>query len=358
MRLDEFDYQLPPERIAQEPLARRDASRLMVIDRRTGATEHHRFSRLADLLRSDDLLVLNDARVFPARLRGYRSAPGASVSIELLLLKRLARDTPEARTQVWHVMMRGKARAGEALRFGSGLSAELIGPRRDEYATVRLRTDRPELSVEAAIDRVGETPLPPYIARVPDGVDSRAAADRERYQTVYARQPGAVAAPTAGLHFTVDLLAEIRARGVRIETLTLYVGPGTFLPVRVPRIEDHRLLPEHFELSPRLAEEVLRARERGGRVVVVGTTVTRVLEAQAAEGGGVAAGSGSCDLFIYPGHRFRVVDALITNFHLPQSTLLMLVSAFAGRERILAAYDEAIRERYRFYSYGDAMLLQ
>ena len=327
----DFDYDLPAESIAQEA-APRGESRLLVLDR-TGPDRHARVRDLPRLLRPGDLLVLNDTRVIPARLFG-RSAGGGRM--EVLLVERT--DERE-----WDALVKpGKrARPGARIDFEDGLTAEVVGKSEDRY---RLQFSEP---VEPHLERLGHIPLPPYIHR-PDTFE-----DRERYQTVYARTPGAIAAPTAGLHFTEDLLKGIEEAGVGISRVTLHVGIGTFKPVSTERIEEHRMDRERYEIGEEAAEAIRRA----GRVVAVGTTVVRTLESAAVETGEVRAGSGSTELFITPGFRFQVVDALLTNFHLPRSTLLMLVSAFAGRERVLAAYEEAIAQRYRFYSYGDAMLV-
>jgi S-adenosylmethionine:tRNA ribosyltransferase-isomerase len=327
----DFDYELPEERIAQEP-APRGESRLLVLDAE-GPERHRRVRDLPALLRPGDLLVLNDTRVIPARLYGRRGEG----KMEVLLVEKLG----GIEGVEWEALVRPgrRARPGTEIVF-EGLSAEVVDKREDRY---RLRFSEP---VEPHLDRLGHVPLPPYIHR-PDE-----ASDRDRYQTVFARTPGAIAAPTAGLHFSERLLEEIAAAGIGIARVTLHVGIGTFKPVSVERVEDHRMDRERWEVSEETAEAIRRTRESGGRIVAVGTTVVRTLESS-----GGAAGSGSTELFITPGFRFRVVDVLLTNFHLPRSTLLMLVSAFAGRERVLAAYEEAIREGYRFYSYGDAMLL-
>ncbi len=338
MLTSDFEYDLPASSIAQEP-APRGESRLLVLDR-TGPDRHARVSDLPRLLRPGDLLVLNDTRVIPARLYG-RSAGGGKM--EILLVEPLAE-------REWDALVKPgrRARPGARFEIGEGLTAEVID--RLEDGRFRLRFSEP---VEPHLERLGHIPLPPYIHR-PDTPE-----DRERYQTVYARRPGAVAAPTAGLHFTEDLLREIEAAGVETARVTLHVGIGTFKPVSAERIEEHRMERERYEIGEETAEAVRRARESGRRIVAVGTTVIRTLEGAALAGGGeVRAGEGSTDLFITPGFRFQVVDALLTNFHLPRSTLLMLVSAFAGRERVLAAYNEAVREGYRFYSYGDAMLAE
>jgi S-adenosylmethionine:tRNA ribosyltransferase-isomerase len=325
----DFDYELPEERIAQEP-APRGESRLLVLDAK-GSERHRKVRDLAGLLRSGDLLVLNDTRVIPARLYGRRGEG----KMEVLLVEKLG-------DREWEALVRPgrRARPGTEIVF-DGLSAEVVDKREDRY---RLRFSEP---VEPHLDRLGHVPLPPYIHR-PDE-----ASDRERYQTVFARNTGAIAAPTAGLHFSEELLDGIAAAGIGIARVTLHVGIGTFKPVSVEKVEDHRMDRERYEVSEETAEAIRRTRESGGRIVAVGTTVVRTLESSGGE-----AGRGSTELFITPGFPFRIVDVLLTNFHLPRSTLLMLVSAFAGRERVLAAYEEAIREGYRFYSYGDAMLVE
>lgn len=332
----DFDYELPPEAIAQEP-APRGESRLLVLDRE-GPERHARVRDLPQLLRPGDLLVLNDTRVIPARLYATRVGGGGG-RMEILLLERI--DERE-----WDALVKPgrRAKPGTVLEFDAGLAAEVTA--KDPDGRHRLRFSEP---VERHLDRLGHVPLPPYIER-PDTDE-----DRERYQTVYARNPGAVAAPTAGLHFSTELLSEIEAAGVEIARVTLHVGIGTFKPVSAERIEEHRMERERYEVGEEAAQAIRRAR----RVVAVGTTVVRTLESAALAGGGeVRPGGGSTELFITPGFPFKVVDALLTNFHLPRSTLLMLVSAFAGRERVLAAYEEAIREGYRFYSYGDAMFVE
>jgi S-adenosylmethionine:tRNA ribosyltransferase-isomerase len=334
----DFDYDLPEESIAQEP-APRGESRLLVLDAE-GPDRHRRVRDLPRLLRAGDLLVLNDTRVIPARLFGLREGGGGG-KMEILLLEKTGE-------REWEALVRPgrRARPGTVLRFAE-LTAEVTGKGEDRY---RLRFSEP---VEPHLERLGHIPLPPYIRR-PDRED-----DRERYQTVYARNPGAVAAPTAGLHFTEAILEEAAAAGIGIARVTLHVGIGTFKPVSAERLEDHRMDRERYEVSEETAEALRRTRESGGRVVAVGTTVVRTLESAAVAGGGeLRPGAGSTELFITPGFRFQTVDVLLTNFHLPRSTLLMLVSAFAGRERVLAAYEEAVRAGYRFYSYGDAMLVE
>jgi len=343
MRLDEFDYDLPRDRIAQEPLPEREASRLLVLDRARSELRHHVFRDLPGLLAPGDLVVVNRSRVFAARLLGTR-AGGAGA--EVLLLRERAGD-------VWEAMVRParRLRPGARVRVDEALEVEVLeaASMADGRRLVRVLARSGDAA--AAIERLGHVPLPPYIRR-PD-----APADRERYQTVYAKESGSVAAPTAGLHFTPALLAGLQERGVERAEVVLHVGPGTFRPVQVHDVREHVVPPEPFLVPEQAAAAVARARARGGRVVAVGTTTTRVLEARADDSGRVAAGRGETSLVIVPGFRFRAVDALVTNFHLPRSSLLLLVSAFAGRTRVLDAYAEAVRQGYRFYSYGDAMLL-
>jgi S-adenosylmethionine:tRNA ribosyltransferase-isomerase len=353
MKLEDFDYELPAERIAQEPAAERDAARLLVHDRARDATAHRSVRDLPELLRPGDLLDVNDTRVLSARLFARRASGGR---VELLLVE------PAAVPRTWSALVHPARRLGDgeglALEGAPGWSVRLLGRGRDPGGKpemewrVRFEDDAGAvLAPEDVLARAGHVPLPPYVTR-PD-----AAADAERYQTVFARAPGAVAAPTAGLHFTPALLARLAARGVERATVTLHVGPGTFQPVKAARIEDHVMHAERFVLPAETVAAVRAARARGSRVVAVGTTAVRVLESNADEHGELAARSGTTRLFLYPGARFRFVDALLTNFHLPRSTLLMLVSAFAGRERVLGLYREALQHGYRFYSYGDAMLL-
>ncbi len=338
LRVSDFDYELPPERIAQHPADRRDASRLLELDRRTGRIAHHRFPAIIELLTPGDVLVLNDTRVIPARLIGTRPTGGR---VELLLLEHLGGNR-------WTALGRpGRAlRAGSTAEFGAGrLVATVLAREPEGVSTVELEHEGELLPL---LERIGLPPLPPYIQREVEEED------RERYQTIYATRPGAVAAPTAGLHFTDELLDDVRDRGVAVGTMTLHVGLGTFLPVRAERVEDHTMHEERYHVPAELAE---LANRRSGRLVAVGTTVTRTLEAVADVDGRIHPGSGRTSLFIYPGHRFRAVEAMVTNFHLPRSTLIMMVAAFAGAERIMAAYREALDEGYRFYSYGDAMFI-
>jgi S-adenosylmethionine:tRNA ribosyltransferase-isomerase len=349
MKVADFDFELPPDRIAQEPAERRDASKLMVLDRGTGAVAHRRFADLPDELRAGDLLVLNDTKVLKARLRGTKPTGGR---VEILLVEPLVRD---GGATIWRALLTGS----KSIRPGVPIA---VTPR---LKVVPLARDgdvwRIELVAEDddpwdAIEAAGEMPLPPYIRRDPQ--DRRSALDRERYQTVYARAGGAIAAPTAGLHFTRELLEILASRGIETAFVTLHVGYGTFAPVRATDVEAHRMHDEAFAIPDAAAEAVRNARARGGRVVAVGTTVLRALESCPDNRGGIAAGSGRSALFVYPGFRFRVVDALVTNFHLPQSTLLMLVCAFAGTDAALGAYRIAVSEGYRFYSYGDAMFVR
>jgi S-adenosylmethionine:tRNA ribosyltransferase-isomerase len=347
MRVSDFDFDLPPELIAQRPAERRDASRLLVLARDAGAPEHHQFAELPALLPAGALVVVNDARVIPARLWARRASGGRH---EVLLVE------PDATPGVWRALVRGQLRDGSVLTLdpprGRPAPAEpapqltFLGRDADGSARVRL----PEGGLDA-LGAWGELPLPPYIER-PEGLS---AADDERYQTVYARAPGSVAAPTAGLHFTPELLAACGAERVSV---TLHVGLGTFAPVRVDDTEEHVMHVERFDVPVATSEAIARARAQGRPVVAIGTTVARTLESAADPAGVPRPGPGSTQLFITPGYRFRAVDWLVTNFHLPRSTLLMLVSAFAGRERVLAAYRAAVAARYRFFSYGDAMLLQ
>jgi S-adenosylmethionine:tRNA ribosyltransferase-isomerase len=347
MDISEFDYELPPDLIAQAPPLERGTSRLLVLDRRSGSIEHARFGDLPGCLRAGDLIVVNDSRVFPARLLGERVPTGGAV--ECLLLARLDEDRWDALVHPGQ-----KLKPGSRVVFRRGgreLHGEILERRFYGRRTVRLWSDGPE-PVFAAIDAIGHVPLPPYIRRADEP------ADRERYQTVYARARGSVAAPTAGLHFTPEILAALETRGIERVALTLHVGYGTFKPVRVPRVEDHAVDPEGFTVGDDAAAAINGAIAQGRRVVAVGTTTVRALESAARLGDGrVVPVSGETDLFIRPGFDFRVVGGLLTNFHLPRSSLLMLACAFAGRLAVLSAYREAVGRGYRFYSYGDAMLI-
>ena len=342
-----FDFELPTHLIAQAPPAERGASKLLVMERGTGRTQHADVRRLPEFLRRGDLLVVNDTKVFPARLLGNRTPSGGAV--ECFLLSKLEDDHWDALVHPGQ-----KLQPGAKMVFGDEphtLFGEVLDRHFHGRRTIRLWT-ADGWAVEDAIDAIGHMPLPPYIKR-----DDRPD-DRDRYQTIFAQARGSIAAPTAGLHFTPALTAALAARGVETSAITLHVGYGTFQPVRVERVEDHRMESERYEISEAAAAAIGRARAEGRRVIAVGTTTTRTLEAVAHDhDGAVVAGSGETDLFIYPGFTFRVISGLMTNFHLPQSSLLMLVSAFAGRELVRRAYDAAIAERYRFYSYGDSMLL-
>jgi S-adenosylmethionine:tRNA ribosyltransferase-isomerase len=362
--VSDFHYDLPEELIAQEALADRAASRMLRLDRTTGAIRGQVFRDFPAILRSDDLLVMNNTRVFPARLYGRRGGAKAQPlsprnpaahdflkgRVEVLLTRQISREPNE-----WECLVRPGRKIGvsETLFFGEHdeLQAEVIS--RGSFGERHIRF-APVSDFFALVEKLGHVPLPPYIAR------KDRAGDRDRYQTVYAKERGSVAAPTAGLHFTPEILERIRERGIEIAEITLHVGLGTFQPVRVKNVEEHRLHQEHFSISVDAAEKINRAVAAGRRVVAVGTTTVRTLEyaASQAADGKVAAGSGEADLFIYPGFSFRVVGALLTNFHLPESTLLMLVCALGGKEHVLNAYRHAVQERYRFYSYGDCMFLE
>ncbi len=371
MLVSDFDYHLPEELIAQEPLADRAASRMLRLERTNGTVRDSAFREFPEILRPDDLLVLNNTRVFAARLLGHRSGkrsqplsprnPAAKNflrgKVEVLLTKRVIHPAGnvkrESRNEVWQALVRPgrKIGVGERLYFGEHgeLQAEVVA--RGEFGERTLRFE-PVDDFFAAVERIGHVPLPPYIAR-----EDRPG-DRGRYQTVYARERGSVAAPTAGLHFTPEVLARLRERGIETAEITLHVGLGTFQPVHAEIVEEHRLHREWFQISAEAAAKVNAALREERRVVAVGTTSVRTLEYSALADGRVHPGEGEADVFIYPGFQFRVVGALLTNFHLPRSTLLMLVAAFAGRERVLSAYRHAIERRYRFYSYGDCMFIE
>jgi S-adenosylmethionine:tRNA ribosyltransferase-isomerase len=360
MLLQEFDYQLPPELIAQRPLASRDASRMMVLEREAGTIRDQAFRDLPQILEPGDLLVFNNTKVFPARLLGRRRGVGSQSigkrnpaareflkgEVELLLTRQESGD-------VWEGLVHPgrKVRTGEVLLFGEGeLEAEVIG--RGDYGVRRVRLRAREGTIEDAIDRLGHVPLPPYIRRADE------AQDRETYQTIYAKVRGAVAAPTAGFHFTERVIEALRQRQIETCEITLHVGLGTFQPVRVDRVEEHKMEAERYEISAAAAGALNGALEQGRRIVAVGTTSLRTLEHVGREcGGRIEPGRGETSLFIYPGFTFRLVRGLLTNFHLPKSTLLMLVCAMAGRDLTLRAYQHAVHERYRFYSYGDCMLV-
>ena len=340
MKLSDFYYDLPKELIAQDPLENRSDSRLMVVDRKTGEITHKHFYNILDYVNQGDCLVINDTKVIPARLMGVKEDTGAS--IEVLLLKR-------REEKLWETLVKPgkKARVGARISFGGGLlSGEVTDIVEEGNRLIRFEY---EGIWEELLDRLGQMPLPPYI--------THQLKDRNRYQTVYAKHDGSAAAPTAGLHFTNELLAQVKEKGVDIAHVTLHVGLGTFRPVKVENILEHHMHSEFYVVEEVEAEKINRAKARGNRVISVGTTSTRTLESVADEQGIVHAGSGFTDIFIYPGYSFRVVDSLITNFHLPESTLLMLVSAFSDREQMMRAYEEAVREKYRFFSFGDAMLI-
>lgn len=342
MDVKQFDFHLPEELIAQTPLEDRTASRLMIVDRTTGALEHTHFSSIVDELEEGDVLVLNDTKVLPARLYGTKEGTGAS--LEVLLLKEHGQDT-------WETLVKPakRVKVGTVVTFGDGtLRARCTDVLPQGGRMFEMMYDGIFYEV---LDALGEMPLPPYITEKLD--------DQDRYQTVFAKERGSAAAPTAGLHFTTELLETIEAKGVDIAYITLHVGLGTFRPVSVDSIEDHDMHSEYYVVSEETAETIRRARARGGRVISVGTTSTRTLETVARDNDGdIVASSGWTDIFIYPGFTYRAVDALITNFHLPQSTLIMLVSAFSSRDIMLHAYEEAVNERYRFFSFGDAMFIR
>lgn len=346
MQVAEFDYHLPEELIAQKPVEQRDASRLLVVRKDRGELEHKHFFELGNWLAPGDLLVFNDTRVIPARLWGRR-VPGGGRT-EVLLLKDLDGER-------WETLVRPgrKVQPGQTLLFAHTdcrrQCLQAYVEETTDFGGRVLRFDRRGEDLRQAIKALGEVPLPPYI--------KEKLGDQERYQTIYARHEGSAAAPTAGLHFTPDLLAKLRQEGVESGFLTLHVGLGTFRPVKTERIEEHKMHAEFYQIGPELVAAVQRTKNSGGRVIAVGTTATRALESAAQEDGTLLSGQGWTEIFIYPGYKFKVIDGLITNFHLPRSTLLMLVSAFAGKELILSAYEEAVRRRYRFFSFGDAMFI-
>jgi S-adenosylmethionine:tRNA ribosyltransferase-isomerase len=346
MLITDFDFELPEELIAQQPLAQRDQSRMLAVNRAEGVWSDQAFQDFPAHLRAGDVVVVNNTKVFPARLVGQREPTGGRV--ELFLVRELTPDT-------WETLARPGRRllAGQEVSFGAGrlrgVIAEVLPNGR---RVVRFEPDKPLLEI---LDELGQTPLPPYIKR--ETAESLRP-DRERYQTVYARQSGAIAAPTAGLHFTPEIFAALQERGVNVAEITLHVGYGTFEPVRAQQVSEHRVTAERYEITAETAQTINQARAAGGRVVAIGTTTTRTLENAADSMGAIQAGAGEAALTITPGYRFRAVDALLTNFHLPQSSLLLLVSAFAGRDLVLDAYRHAIAARYRFYSYGDCMLLE
>ena len=340
LKKSDFYFELPEELIAQDPLEDRSSSRLLVLDKVTGKTKHHVFKEILEYLRPGDCLVLNNTKVLPARLYGVKEDTGAA--IEVLLLKRKEND-------VWETLVKPgkKARPGTRLLFGDGcLRAEVLEVVEEGNRLIRFSY---EGIFEEILDRLGEMPLPPYI--------THKLQDKNRYQTVYAKYEGSAAAPTAGRHFTDQLLSKIADKGVETAYVTLHVGLGTFRPVKVDNLLEHHMHSEYYEVTQEAADKINRVKVAGGRIICVGTTSCRTVESAADEKGMVQAGCGNTEIFIYPGYQFKVLDCLITNFHLPESTLVMLVSALAGRENVLAAYQEAIRERYRFFSFGDAMFI-
>lgn len=340
MDVKDFDYDLPEELIAQNPLEDRSSSRLMVLDKKTGEVSHHIFKEIIKYLRPGDCLVLNNTKVIPARLYGVKE--GTMAKIEILLLKRKQND-------VWETLVKPgkKAKPGTKIIFGDGiLTGEVIDVVDDGNRLIQFSYDG---IFEEILDKLGQMPLPPYI--------THQLKDKNRYQTVYAKYDGSAAAPTAGLHFTKELLNEVKEKGVDIAEVTLHVGLGTFRPVKVDNVLDHHMHSEFYMVSQEAADKINNAKKNGGRIISVGTTSTRTLESAADENGMLHECSGWTDIFIYPGYKFKVIDCLITNFHLPQSTLVMLVSALAGREHILSAYKKAVEEKYRFFSFGDAMFI-
>ena len=340
MDVKDFDYYLPEELIAQDPLEDRSSSRLMVLDKKTGEIQHKIFKDILDYLKPGDCLVLNNTKVIPARLFGVKE--GTQAKIEILLLKRKEND-------IWETLVKPgkKAKPGTKIIFGDGLLVgEVIDVVEDGNRLIQFSY---EGIFEEILDQLGQMPLPPYITHT--------LKDKNRYQTVYAKYDGSAAAPTAGLHFTKELLEKVKAKGVDIAEVTLHVGLGTFRPVKVENVLDHHMHSEFYMVSAEAAEKINATKDRGGRVIAVGTTSTRTLESAADESGRLKEGSGWTEIFIYPGYKFKLIDCLITNFHLPQSTLVMLVSALAGREHVLAAYEEAVKEKYRFFSFGDAMFI-
>lgn len=341
MDVKAFDYDLPEELIAQDPLEDRSSSRLMVLDKKTGDIEHKIFRDVVDYLQPGDCLVLNNTKVIPARLFGVKE--GTEAKIEILLLKRKEND-------IWETLVKPgkKCKPGVKISFGEGLlTGEVLEVVEDGNRLIRFHYDG---IFEEILDQLGQMPLPPYI--------THQLKDKNRYQTVYAKYDGSAAAPTAGLHFTPELLQQIRDMGIDIAEVTLHVGLGTFRPVKVDTIEEHHMHSEFYRIEASEAEKINRAKESGHRVICVGTTSCRTVESAADENGKLKECSGWTEIFIYPGYKFKVLDCLITNFHLPESTLIMLVSALAGREHVLAAYEEAVKERYRFFSFGDAMFIE
>lgn len=341
MNVKDFYYELPQELIAQDPLEDRSGSRLLVLDKETGDMEHTNFKHIIDYLKPEDCLVLNNTKVIPARLFGEKE--GTQAKIELLLLKRREND-------IWETLVKPgkKAKPGTKIIFGQGLlTGEILEVVEDGNRLIQFSYDG---IFEEILDKLGQMPLPPYI--------THQLKDKNRYQTVYAKHEGSAAAPTAGLHFTPELLEQIKAKGIPIAEVTLHVGLGTFRPVKVENVQEHHMHSEYYMISKEAADIINETKKKGGRVICVGTTSCRTIESAAAEDGTLKECSGWTEIFIYPGYKFKVLDALITNFHLPESTLVMLVSALAGREHVLNAYKEAVEEKYRFFSFGDAMFIQ
>ncbi len=340
MNVSDFNYELPKELIAQDPLEKRSESRLMVLDKETGDVTHKHFYDIIEYINEGDCLVINNTRVIPARL--YGSKEGTDAAIEILLLKRIDADTWECLTKPGK-----KARVGARISFGDGiLVGEIIDIVEEGNRLIRFEYDG---IFEEILDKLGEMPLPPYI--------THKLKDKNRYQTVYAKYDGSAAAPTAGLHFTPELMEELRDKGIRIAEVTLHVGLGTFRPVKVENVLEHHMHSEYYEINKEACDIINSTKESGGKVISVGTTSTRTIESAADENGYLTPKKGNTDIFIYPGYEFKVIDSLITNFHLPESTLIMLVSALAGRENVLSAYEEAVKEKYRFFSFGDAMFI-
>jgi S-adenosylmethionine:tRNA ribosyltransferase-isomerase len=342
--VDLFSYTLPEELIAKHPTERRDGSRLMVCPRGGGTVEHRLFHQITDYFRAGDLLLLNDTRVIPARLVGRKVTGG---EVELLLVRKICDGEKEQR---WSTMIKPSrgVREGTIIRLPKGLTAEVVRRVDNGWWEVNLTASE---RIDSLVNEVGRMPLPPYIKRPSTN------SDRERYQTVFAKREGAIAAPTAGLHFTYEILHRLGEMGVEVRFITLHTGPGTFIPVRTDIVEDHTMFPEYYEIGAAIFSAVMKAKGEGRRVIAVGSTATRAIEAAVRDGFDSPTLAGSTGLFIYPGYAFRVIDGIITNFHLPRSTLIMLVAAFVGREATLRFYREAVRERYRFFSYGDAMLI-
>lgn len=341
MLVRDFSFVLPDELIARYPVQERDSSRLLILDRQKHSRTEVLFNRIGEWLQPGDLLVLNNTRVIPARLFGQKETGGR---VEIFLVE------PGSGHNVWRCLLRSSkpCRLGQTIRLPASVTAQVRERSGDQDWLIQFQGAD---DFDGWLQQIGQMPIPPYLNRESEALD------RERYQTVYAAEPGAVAAPTAGLHFTPDLLNRLQEQGIRLAQVTLHVGLGTFQPVRVERVQDHQIHRERYQIPSATAQAIAETKERGGRVVAIGTTACRTLEYAAAVDGQVRAGKGEADIFIYPGYRFKVVDALLTNFHLPESTLLMLVSAFGGKDFILDTYAEAVRNRFRFYSYGDAMLI-